>query len=70
MGDRPMRYLVRCRQCDRAFWRPERDTPVPAHGRWDRRSAAHGESEGRCEGSARPGYWIGEGEGPITGWPR
>jgi hypothetical protein len=65
-----MRYLVRCTRCDRAFWQPKRDAPVPAHGRWDRQRTAHLESEIRCEGSGKPGHWIGEGEGPITGWPR
>jgi len=63
-------YLVRCARCDRAFWQHERDGPVPAHSRWDRRTAGQtgiestGE-ESRCAGGARPGYWIGEGEGPL-----
>jgi hypothetical protein len=65
-----VRYLVRCLRCDRAFWQAERDAPVPVHTSWDRRRVGSGHSKGRCSGSERPGYWIAEGEGPLTDWPR
>lgn len=57
-------YLVRCARCDRAFWQAERDAAVPEHSRWDRRIVVGADEKSRCEGSAHPGYWIGEGEDP------
>ncbi|MDB5074042.1 MAG: hypothetical protein JWO42_221, partial [Chloroflexi bacterium] len=27
----------------------------------------HRDTGARCHGSGRPGHWIGEGEGPLTG---
>jgi hypothetical protein len=65
-----VRYLVRCLRCDRAFWQDDRAGPVPVHAPWDRRRVATGHPEGRCSGGERSGYWIAEGEGPLTDWPR
>lgn len=65
-----MRYLVRCICCDRAFWQAERASLLPEHAAWERRATAHTERDGGCAGGRRPGHWIGEGEGPIRGWPR
>jgi len=62
-----IQYLVRCARCDRAFWQRERQGPVPEHNRWDRTVTGRAGEEGRCKGSARPGHWIGEGEGPLRG---
>ena len=64
-----MRYFVRCLACDRAFWLTATDAPCPVHTRWERQARGHLESARACEGSAREGYWIGEGEGPLRGWP-
>jgi hypothetical protein len=55
-------YLVRCAQCDRAFWLSGRDDPPPEHSGWERRASAHHDTGTRCAGSGRPGYWIGEGD--------
>lgn len=66
----PVRYLVHCARCDRAFWQAARDAPVPEHSRWDRRATTQHAAESRCDGSVQPGYWIAEGAGPLTGWPR
>ncbi|GAC1435310.1 MAG: hypothetical protein NVSMB65_09290 [Chloroflexota bacterium] len=63
-------YLVRCARCDQAFWLPEHDAAVPEHAGWDRKMAAQARARERCEGSAQPGYWVGEGEGPVRDWPR
>jgi hypothetical protein len=63
------RYLVHCSACDRAFWQAEQDAPLPEHSRWERRAVAHHDTRQRCDGSARRGHWIAEGEGPPTGWP-
>jgi len=64
-----MRYLVRCAHCDRAFWLDAKESPLPEHGPWDRRTWDQPrEASGRCVGSGAPGYWIGEGEGPLSGW--
>lgn len=65
-AERMVRYLVRCVSCDRAFWLEQRDAVLPEHSRWERRPHGHHETGHRCDGSERPGYWIGEGEGPLT----
>jgi hypothetical protein len=65
-----VRYLVRCACCDRAFWRTEREGPLPEHHPWERQGTAHRERAADCLGGGRAGYWIGEGAGPIRGWPR
>jgi hypothetical protein len=65
-----VRYFVRCSCCDRAFWLAERATLLPEHHAWERQAAGHQERTDRCEGSKNPGIWIGEGAGPISGWPR
>jgi hypothetical protein len=64
-----MRYLVRCLVCDRAFWLEAREAPVPLHSRWNRRLQRAQADGDRCGGSACPGFWIGEGDGPLAGWP-
>ncbi len=61
-----MDYLIRCPRCDRAFWLAGPVAPIPEHAPWERRATAHHQATGRCDGSARPGYWIGEGEGPRS----
>jgi len=63
-----MRYLVRCAYCDRAFWLEGWESPAPAHTRWDRRRLMDQIVEDHCRGSAKPGYWIGEGEGSLSDW--
>jgi hypothetical protein len=61
-----MPYLVRCADCDRAFWQDVRDAPVPEHGRWERRAFAHRDMGARCDGSGGEGVWVAEGEGSPT----
>ena len=65
-----MAYLVRCADCDRAFWQDARDEPVPEHGRWERRTFAHHDTGTRCDGSGGGGVWVAEGGGllPIRGY--
>lgn len=66
--EQPLLYFVRCASCDRAFWQQDREAPVPVHPYWDRRIAAQPVRAERCDGSERPGYWIGEGQEPLPTW--
>jgi len=57
-------YLVRCAECDQAFWLDVRDAPAPAHNRWDRRASALPTAE-RCDGGGRTGHWVMESLQPL-----
>jgi hypothetical protein len=57
-------YLVRCAECDQAFWLDVRDAPAPVHNRWDRRASALPSAD-RCAGSGRAGHWVMESLRPV-----
>ncbi|HLJ61105.1 MAG TPA: hypothetical protein VKZ50_15370 [bacterium] len=59
-----MIYLVRCAECDQAFWLDVRDARTPAHNRWDRRASALPAAE-RGDGSGRTGHWVMESLRPL-----
>ena len=59
-----MVYLVRCAECDQAFWLAAADAPVPPHASWNRHSAET--FRGRaCPGSGSRGHWVVESEEPA-----
>ena len=59
-----MIYLVRCAECDQAFWLEVQDARTPAHNRWDRRASALPTDE-RCDGGGRTGHWVMESLRPL-----
>ncbi len=62
-----MACLVRCLCCDRAFWLATATAACPTHAAWERRPTGYHQSASHCDGSAQPGYWIGQGDGPLPG---